>query len=649
MKIKTKLLSGKKATALLVTLFIMTILAGSIAGYLYYVKQQAMLGFRSQTWNVALSVSEAGVEEGLEALNSGSYTGWSQSGNFYIMGPRILANGNSYYVTNDMTDPTAPVITARAFVNMAMFSKNRPPFFLAAAGMTTGSAPLTRAVRVTTSRGSLFLAPLVAKHQIDMNGNNVETDSFDSADPSKSTNGRYDPTKYRGDYGDVGSNDGVINAVSVGNANVYGKVHVGPNGTVSVGSQGGVGTHDWQAANGNTPEPGYELNDANFTFPDTTIPNYSGYTPVPTCSPQCAVISILSASTNQTVYTAVSSLPGAPGENQTIGAITTNTTYVSTTIYPGNVAGLQTNSQWVTSSSYPGNIPGLTTNCVGFTTVTNVNPGAQQCLSVNNVGTVNSTSYPGAMSGLATNTTSVTSSSYPQSGTYAGNVTTNYNGGGKIRGYTYNQITGYTYPLIAYTYATSFTYSYTANVYTYPTTTYTYTVYTGVLTYQTNYYDHVLDSGNYYSTANLTGNTLIRGTVTLVLPNGYDMTAGVLTLDNNNSPNGNISIYAGGTSLSLAGNGIINNPGYAGNFIVYAAPTVTSVAFSGNGTFTGILVAPYANVSLSGGGNNTQDFSGALMANSITLNGHFNFHYDEALGRQRGSGRYLITSWNEIP
>jgi hypothetical protein len=30
------------------------------------------------------------------------------------------------------------------------------------------------------------------------------------------------------------------------------------------------------------------------------------------------------------------------------------------------------------------------------------------------------------------------------------------------------------------------------------------------------------------------------------------------------------------------------------------------------------------------------------------MNGHFNFHYDEALSRMPGNGRFLITSWNEI-
>ena len=36
---------------------------------------------------------------------------------------------------------------------------------------------------------------------------------------------------------------------------------------------------------------------------------------------------------------------------------------------------------------------------------------------------------------------------------------------------------------------------------------------------------------------------------------------------------------------------------------------------------------------------------------SVGLNGHFSFHWDEALGRMNSSNnaRYLVISWNEIP
>jgi hypothetical protein len=37
------------------------------------------------------------------------------------------------------------------------------------------------------------------------------------------------------------------------------------------------------------------------------------------------------------------------------------------------------------------------------------------------------------------------------------------------------------------------------------------------------------------------------------------------------------------------------------------------------------------------------------MVNTVTMNGLFKFHYDEALGRLPASGRYLISAWDEVP
>jgi hypothetical protein len=51
---------------------------------------------------------------------------------------------------------------------------------------------------------------------------------------------------------------------------------------------------------------------------------------------------------------------------------------------------------------------------------------------------------------------------------------------------------------------------------------------------------------------------------------------------------------------------------------------------------------------MGGGGSTTYDVAGAVVAKTITMNGHFNFHYDEALGGIPTPGIYTITSWNEF-
>jgi hypothetical protein len=87
---------------------------------------------------------------------------------------------------------------------------------------------------------------------------------------------------------------------------------------------------------------------------------------------------------------------------------------------------------------------------------------------------------------------------------------------------------------------------------------------------------------------------------------------------------------------------------HAEDFIMYCAPTVKTFEFNGNGEFVGIIVASEADMTMNGGGNSNNDFSGCLITGSVVMNGHYSFHYDEALGRKPGTGRLLITSWDEI-
>lgn len=585
MKTKVKLLTSKAASALLVTLFLMTILAVSIAGYLTYVQQQSNLGARSQSWNMAMAIAEAGIEEGLEALNSSttpsSADGWVQNGSMYVLGPRQLLNG-VYYVTNDWTDPTKPTITSRAYLNTAWFtSSTRPGYFFAASGVS-GNRP-TRAVQVTTAKGSMILAAMVAKHTIDMNGNNGLTDSYDSGAPGVKSNpaGLYDP-HYASTNGDVASNLGISGAVDTGNFNIHGKVQTGPNGTVTIGPNGSVS--------------GAVTHDANFTFPSTQFPYNSGL-----CPAGGSIVSAVTTGTNSVTYTNSTTPPPAPGANQTIIAYT-NVTYPSSTVYPGPQLNLITNS----TTSITG------TNRTVVMTSSNLICGT--------------TIYSG-------NSLPANVCSYSVQGL-----------GNNAKSYSYTVIVG-----TNVTYSTNLSYTYSTNsTYTWTQILYTYTIYTGIVTYQTNTYDHII-CGDYYCPDGLGGNSIITCPSRLVLPNGLDMSGSdTITV----APGGSIAVYSGGTDLTVNGNGVINQSGYAANFIVYAADTVTSMDYkvSGNGAFTGVLIAPNAQATMNGGGNSdTNDFNGAIMVDSVKMNGHFQFHYDEALSRIGKNGRFLITSWKEVP
>ncbi|HSH14605.1 MAG TPA: hypothetical protein VLD18_01130, partial [Verrucomicrobiae bacterium] len=60
------------------------------------------------------------------------------------------------------------------------------------------------------------------------------------------------------------------------------------------------------------------------------------------------------------------------------------------------------------------------------------------------------------------------------------------------------------------------------------------------------------------------------------------------------------------------------------------------------------IYAPQAHLSLGGGGSTAYDFVGASVSRTVQMNGHFNFHYDEALGRTDTEGLFVIASWNEL-
>ena len=58
------------ASALITALFICSIFSLFVMYYLSLIEQQNYLNSRSQSWNVAISITEAGVEEGLEGFGA---------------------------------------------------------------------------------------------------------------------------------------------------------------------------------------------------------------------------------------------------------------------------------------------------------------------------------------------------------------------------------------------------------------------------------------------------------------------------------------------------------------------------------------------------------------------------------------------------
>ena len=151
----------------------------------------------------------------------------------------------------------------------------------------------------------------------------------------------------------------------------------------------------------------------------------------------------------------------------------------------------------------------------------------------------------------------------------------------------------------------------------------------------------MLGNGN-YKLNTMSGTLFVGGSAVLCVPGDADLSG--ITVGTNAC----LKFYTGAPSLKLAGNGVVNGSGKAWNFQLFGLPSTTSISISGNGQFIGVIYAPQAALDLKGGGNNAKDFSGAGVVNTVTMNGHFNFHYDEALSKYSPLLSYVVTSWNEF-
>lgn len=138
--------------------------------------------------------------------------------------------------------------------------------------------------------------------------------------------------------------------------------------------------------------------------------------------------------------------------------------------------------------------------------------------------------------------------------------------------------------------------------------------------------------------------------VTMQITNVSSFSPASVTLNGGTTNSGTLIMYDDAGSATLGGNsggGAIGNR--PENFLFFGLPGVTSITLSGNSTFIGAIYAPAATLTLNGGGN-ANNLEGSAVVSSVTLNGHYDFHYDLALaqlvfGASRG---YIPTSWQEL-
>lgn len=227
-----------QGSILFVALIISIVIGLSMAGYLTVVAGQQRSVARSQKWNASLDLAEAGIEEALAQVNASpddfSANSWGVN-NGTNFGPVVRSlTGGSYGVCIQGTN--APIIYATGSVTAPLTS-----------------TVLTRTVRITTQVLPRFNVALGAVNNINMNGNGMATDSWNSRSTNLSTGGFYDSSK-TSTNGDVASQQGIVN---IGNHTINGNLYLGPTASYTSGTNQILGDLD---------------KNYNVNFPDARLP-----------------------------------------------------------------------------------------------------------------------------------------------------------------------------------------------------------------------------------------------------------------------------------------------------------------------------------------------------------------------------------------
>jgi len=176
---------GEHGGVLMVTVMITLLIGVTLASYLMLVRNQSVAVSRSQAWNTALTLAEAGAEEALAQMNHNGGlisavpggNGWVFSGGVYRCDPaeRELAGGRYAAV---YTASASPTIYSTGYVTVPMTSDT-----------------VTRVLVIRTTNAPLYSSGLLPG-SINRQGNHpVTVDSYDSTLAQYSSSGRYDPAR----------------------------------------------------------------------------------------------------------------------------------------------------------------------------------------------------------------------------------------------------------------------------------------------------------------------------------------------------------------------------------------------------------------------------------------------------------------------
>lgn len=256
-----------------------------LVAYLQLGQSSQKLSDRSQKWNLALPVAEAGLEEALSHLNTiGNASlvnnGWTLNSSGNLKGKGLTAStyvrtrslgSNSFYEVGINFVGTKHRTNSITVVSSGYVRDSLSTNYISRT--ITGTIGLTNFV---------FTKAIIAKKHIRL-GKGTLIDSFDSLSTSYSTKGDYDATK-RKDNAGIATVSEKKNGIKIDKTKVYGDASTshdgkGNKGDVEFKNNGTLGDTNWITAGNINGQPGKISHGYQYDFAEVKAPWTGGALP----------------------------------------------------------------------------------------------------------------------------------------------------------------------------------------------------------------------------------------------------------------------------------------------------------------------------------------------------------------------------------
>jgi hypothetical protein len=218
--------SNRRGSVLVVTLSTIAILSLLAAHVCRVVTARSRTFYQAASWNESLCAAEAGADLAIAALRQNDWTGWqgpNAKGVRTLQTPVLTHGGEgnttfSALVNVDSPDGTYTRIRSSGIAQLsggAVASYDKLDNRLRRLSLrsdrdtgakVTGQSRVTRTIEVIARGANPYTRALLLTSSLTANNSGSFADSFDSGDPTKSTNGLYDINK-RQSKGDISIND----------------------------------------------------------------------------------------------------------------------------------------------------------------------------------------------------------------------------------------------------------------------------------------------------------------------------------------------------------------------------------------------------------------------------------------------------------